>query len=936
MKQRARLKKLICSILMGVPLASAPLMAQESFRVELGRDGETLGDIRPVFLKFDSRPLPAIAPEEVVRRYQRLFEISEEPDVRVDALNRLHRIRNRAGEELGYSAEQEIRDYREIIGSYEALLGDSSFPAQVDDLLYQLAKAHAMAGQPDLSIQRLTELVDLYPGSALAPEARFRIAEAAFSAGEFAEAEARYRRVVESAQHPELVSKARYMLGWSQFKQGAAAWPRAAETFMAVLDLDIPGAAELDGLSGSAQARVGDSFRILAHMARQSGGTESLSSWLGNRSPGVWHYLLYDRLADLHAFDGRYRKGVQVNQAFLARYPAHRAAADFAEQSVSFWLQAGQESQARSAREDYVARFASEARYQSLNDHHQAIWGQYSRSLADYYYAQGVSATGPENRTPALLKAADYFEALAPRAPEPGSLHYLAGDASLLAQAYERALAHYLAAAYEYPGEKSRDAAWAAIRIYHDRLEVASTQQWRSLMQTLVAEEHRYSSRFGSDHRISGLRVDLANRWHQGGHDQNALMFATRALSWSDISPTDRYGAWLVAARVHQNQGDYGQAENAWRQALGLVDEVGAEGADKPGILEQLATVIYRQAEQAVARQETDLAVAHFQRIENVLPGTEIAIRARFDGANTLLGASRWLSAINELHRFQVDYPRHQLVTAIGEKLILAYQKSGQPKKAAAVLLQVADKADNPWPARLRAAEIYHSIGDLASRNELYSSWLVAVPEPGTASGHLARQQIRHRLIVSVDGPGADPWRKQLLDQERASDWHSDETLRWAADAAFYFADQAIVDFNDVALDHPLASSLTRKRRAMEKARELLQDAASFGGNEVLSRVAFHRAELYRALAAALIASEVPDELNELETMQYRMLLEEQAYPLEEKALELHARNHQRIVEAGSDPWVERSLKVLADLYPARYQRSLRWMTWTTEDSTDV
>ena len=48
---------------------AASAQAQESFRVELGRDGETIADMRPVFLEFQSRPMPAISPTEVARRY---------------------------------------------------------------------------------------------------------------------------------------------------------------------------------------------------------------------------------------------------------------------------------------------------------------------------------------------------------------------------------------------------------------------------------------------------------------------------------------------------------------------------------------------------------------------------------------------------------------------------------------------------------------------------------------------------------------------------------------------------------------------------------------------------------------------------------------------------------------------------------------------------
>ncbi len=71
--------------------------ASDSFQVDLLGDGETIGDMRPVFLKFETRPMPAISPREVARRYQRLFDASDDPEVRVDALNRLANIRTVAG-----------------------------------------------------------------------------------------------------------------------------------------------------------------------------------------------------------------------------------------------------------------------------------------------------------------------------------------------------------------------------------------------------------------------------------------------------------------------------------------------------------------------------------------------------------------------------------------------------------------------------------------------------------------------------------------------------------------------------------------------------------------------------------------------------------------------------------------------------------------------
>ena len=385
-----------------------------------------------------------------------------------------------------------------------------------------------------------------------------------------------------------------------------------------------------------------------------------------------------------------------------------------------------------------------------------------------------------------------------------------------------------------------------------------------------------------------------------------------------------------MTARIRQKNNEYGLAERAWRQALLLVDEASPDAeSQKRNLLEQLATAIYQQGENAARAGDATLAVANFQRVEGVMPGSEIAIKARYDAANTLLRASDWLAAINELQRFRMDYPGHELTPETSEKLVLAYQESGQGLKAAEELLSRSETLADPWPIRLRAAAIFHAEGDSASRNELYRNWLAVAPTPDSADEHVQQQTMRQRLIES--GDSAVAVREQLLAQERASRWHSDDTLQWAADAALFFGAQTAERFAGIALAHPLEKSLARKQAAMQQAQEYLQEAESFAGEGVRSEVLYRRAELYRTLASDLMSSEIPAELNEMEAMQYQMLLEEEAFPLEEEAMALHARNHERIPAEGFDEWIQRSLEALAIMHPGRYERQLRWMSWTTD-----
>ncbi|MFO7528793.1 MAG: outer membrane protein assembly factor BamD [Marinobacter sp.] len=913
---------------------AAPVAAQESFRVELGRDGKTIGDMRPVFLKFESRPLPAISPAEVARRYQRLFENSDEPEVRVDALNRLTNIRDRSGQEVGYSPEQEPAIYEEVLGSYETIFARGSFSGRLDELLYQMARAHALTGQAGESIDRLKQLIALYPASSLVPEARFRIAEAAFANGQFVEAEAGYRALLEGEGGEALKAKARYMLGWSQFKQGEHTWDRAAGTFHTVLDGFLPTAESIRQVPESSVETIDDTLRVLALMASRTQGLDTLSLWFDSGSVRPWEPLVFDRLADLYAITGKYEASVAVNEAFYRRYPQHVTSPRFLAQVVEVWQMAGDDGKVRQGRSGYVAAYRPDTAFARLEPREQSRWREYARWLADTSYeaATGLSDRGEvEASIPLFAEAAGYYKMLAPRAANAGPVWRLAGDAHLQARQHGEALENFRTAAYQTSNySEAADAGWAAVILKRD-LVISEAD---SGLEELANEIDQFASAFETDARVPGAQADLASRWLEARNYSQAAAYAGTVLKRGDAATEQRYAAWLITARVRQARKEFGLAERAWRQTLRLIDSSEPyvlPPDDRNLILKQLATAIYRQGERAAETGKVAEAVAHFRRVGQVLPDAKIAIRGRFDAANTLLKAAEWQPAVNELQWFRRNYPDHHLARGIGEKLVYAYSQSGQPGRAADELLALASGQADPWPDKLRAAALYHEAGDTGQRDKLYAEYLATGPVPASAEDYIQLQTMRQRVMASASDP--DKVRAAIVEAELASDWHSPETLQWSAASAIVLGTRAAAAFNEIPLNHPLAESLDRKKGALEAARARFAQAERFGGGAVLSEILFRRAELYRKLAQDLMASEVPAELNEMEAMQYRMLLEEEAYPFEEKALKLHAENHGRIAEIGYDDWIGRSLEALARMHPGRYERSMRWMSGNTPEA---
>jgi hypothetical protein len=86
----------------------------------------------------------------------------------------------------------------------------------------------------------------------------------------------------------------------------------------------------------------------------------------------------------------------------------------------------------------------------------------------------------------------------------------------------------------------------------------------------------------------------------------------------------------------------------------------------------------------------------------------------------------------------------------------------------------------------------------------------------------------------------------------------------------------------------------------------------------VTTAATFRLGEVYQQFSKDLMSSERPKDLDELALDQYDMLLEEQTFPFEEKAIELYESNAARASDGVYDEWVQRSFEALATLLPAR------------------
>jgi hypothetical protein len=221
----------------------------------------------------------------------------------------------------------------------------------------------------------------------------------------------------------------------------------------------------------------------------------------------------------------------------------------------------------------------------------------------------------------------------------------------------------------------------------------------------------------------------------------------------------------------------------------------------------------------------------------------------------------------------------------------------------------------------IRAAELRDKGGKRALAVGTYENYLVRFPQPIERAVEV-RQMLADFAAQANDLPLRDRWLNEIVSVQVAAGSAASVRVRFlAARAHLTFGDAKARDFEAIRLKLPFDKSLAEKRRAMEDTLRWYDAAARYGIVEVTTAATYRMGEVYRRLARDVMESEKPSGLKALEAEQYKILLEEEALPFEDKATRLHEVNVEKIALGGYDEWVRRSLASLRVLSPGRYDR---------------
>ena len=800
-----------------------------------------------------------------------------------------------------------------------------------DRVLYNLAKAYDRRGEIDKVLDSLDRLAKDYPRSAHIEEVQFRRGELLFSLGLPAQAAEAYDAIVTHRPDSPYYEKALYKLAWSHFKEGR--YDAAVDAFLPLLQRELSAAvpeakADAPGLSRGEEELVNDILRGAALSLAQLKGAQSLAAYFARRGEQPYEYRLYGTLARLYLEQERIEDAANVYRSFVARHPNDPQAPSFDARILAVYQKGGFNDLLQTAKQDFIKRYEPAAVYWQNNP--GAERGEVLGKVQEYLHemTRYAHAKAQQSKAEADYRQAEHWYALLlqsfPEDPVAAQMHFLFGDILFEDHRYADAVREYQKVAYDYKdAEKGAEAGYAAALAQEKVAENLSGDAKQAAVQQSLVALQRFAENYPGDARAPAALMKAAQEWFTRHDRPQSTAAAQRLLNMKpQVDKTLQRNAWTILGHNEFAEQRYVDAEHSYQQVLSLMTK---DDDKRRGMEENLAAAVYKQGEQARAGGDLRVAVGHFLRIADLTPDVDIVPTAQYDAAAALLALEDWPAAIEVLERFRKRYPDNPLQKQLAPKLAVAYQKVKDWPKAAAELEVIAKQGESEELRRdavWQSAELYVRAAQPQQAQRMFQEYLKRFPKP-VKEAIEAQQRLVDLYAQQNDTKQQHHWLREIIaTDKRAGAERSDRTRLLAGRAALILADIDYQSFAKIKLTRPLKRSLKRKKKAMEKALAAYRDVGKYGIAEITTAATYRAAQIYSELGKSIMASQRPKGLSALELEQYDVLLEEQAYPFEEKAIALHEANAQRVTDNVYDDWVKKSFAALSKLLPGRYAKT--------------
>jgi len=814
------------------------------------------------------------------------------------------------------------RSLRRTTDLLETTLQDYPEAKGNDKVLYQLAQAYDRGGQYPKSIEALSTLVQKYPRSFHYPEAQFRLAENAFVRGDYLYAEDAYTEVLLSPSSEKFYEKSLFKRGWTRYKQQF--YVEAIDDYIDAIKYHKFD--EYDRLSNTDKTQFDEYFRALGLAFSYQRGQLSIEEYFAQRSDFAYLYETYAIVSDIYLQQKRFSDAATV----LEEYTQSRRLSQntpLAEQKIiAAWQLGGFSTRLYAAIERFYlnyqpnSHFWSQIKDPSTVKTSQDILRTYITQVSSHFHKRYQKKNKTNDYRQANIWYERYLKHYSSYANQ-DNIYALYGELLLHRKQYDSAIHYFSQAAYDGDIILDKKAAYSTIVLSATLIDsskgLASKNKW---LNTHLIYAQRYVDLYSEDSRSEVIATSAAERAY-GAKLYNKTIELANFIS-DKANEETRFNANNLKARSYLELQKFADAEAVYME---LLDSKLANRKKIDTISDSLALAIYRQGEFAKSAGQTDIALSHFIRITDIVPKSELAATGLYDAIAISMEAKNWKQAIDLIEEFKAGHPRHKATAEVSKKLSVAYLNSDQKGKAAQEFEQIARIEANievKKAALWQAAVLYESKNNSEAAIRAYREFAHTYKAPYEQNME-AMYKLAELYKKARNTHKRYFWQThiRLADQKATRRVKTERTTYIASTTTLDLARQKEAEFSRVKLIDPIAKNLQLKKAAMQESVKLFGYASSYGIEEITSEATHSIGDIYFDFSKSLLSSERPKNLDSEELEQYEILLEDQAFPFEEKAIEFYETNMARTREGTFNESLQKSFGQLLKLFPVRYKR---------------
>jgi tetratricopeptide (TPR) repeat protein len=789
-----------------------------------------------------------------------------------------------------------------------------------DTLLYQLAKAYDQKGEHHESINTLKKLVINFPKTPFYAEAYFRLAEDAFSLQDYPTAEENYTEVIIASNNSIYYEKSMFKRGWARFKQQY--YTDAVDDFLqAVLHHDFD---EYEKLNAAEHEQFDEYFRAVGLAFSYLGGSEPLYDYFQAQPDFKYTYHTYAMVSNIYLKQQRYSDAVNTHKQFIKHYPDSSNIPYSHLKIIEIWKDSGFIKKVYNSIEDFYLQYNPSSKYWQKQNENSRVNRVIRRSLQEYVvlmtgyyhnkYQESASNADYNNSEKWYKRYLEHYQSYANK----DNIYFLYAELLSQKELHAEALKYYELAAYDNEIIVHKEAAFASI-VSSDKL-LSKNKGNKEYLDKHISYALNYAQQYPTDADTQELITHAAEVAYQSKNYKTAIELADISLLNKPLQPKP-YIKGLKAESYFQ-LGEHVESESIYGELLSadnLSPEQRAQYEDK------LALSIYQQGETAQKNNDIVSAIYHFSRICDVAVNSTIASTGLYDAIALNVQHQQWNDVIKQSTQFQRLYPTNKRQADVSKKLSVAYLSSNQGIKAAQEFEKMANMGNDiaiKTAALWQAAELYEEkdkINDAIRSYEEYADKF-STPYPQYME---AMNKLTELYTIKGYAENSNQWRKKITvaDEKALNNVKTERTKYITSFAYLGLAQSEKMRFDSLKLTLPLKTSLHKKKSSMQVSVKLYGKASQYKIFEATTEATYAIALIYKDFSKALLESDRPGRLNAEELDQYEILLEDKAFPFEDKAIEFFEINLARIKDGFYNDWIDKTHKELIALFPVRYDR---------------